>query len=163
MPPKQKRGQSRQDYATPMELIDAVEHRFGTIGFDLAASKGNSVADEYYDLRADSLAPRTSWELPGVSVAWLNPPFGKLGPWAKKCAEHRDLQRWTLLLAPLGSQDWACEHVWGKAFVLKLRGRVTFVGEKDGFVKDLMIAAYGFGVAGEEFWDWRTQVAGAAE
>lgn len=59
------------------------------------------------------------------------------------------------MLAPLGSQDWACEHVWGKAFVLKLRGRVTFVGETQGFIKDLMIACYGFGFAGEEFWDWR--------
>lgn len=158
MPPKQKPGKSRQDYETPQELIDAVEHRFGTIGFDLAASKRNAVASECFDIRSDALAPERSWQLPGVQVAWLNPPFGRLGPWAQKCAEHRELQRWTLMLAPLGSQDWACEHVWGKAFVLKLRGRVTFVGETQGFIKDLVIACYGFGVAGEEFWDWRNQV-----
>jgi len=161
--PKQKRGKSRQDYQTPQELVDAVEHRFGAIDFDLAASKGNAVADDYFDLKANALAPERSWELPGRRVAWLNPPFGKLEPWAKKCAEYRDLQRWTLMLAPLGSQEWAVRHVWGKAFVLKLRGRVTFVGEKQGFVKDLMLACYGFGVVGEAFWDWRTQVAGAAE
>lgn len=160
MPPRQKPGKSKQTYATPQELIDAVEHRFGAIDFDLAASKHNSVATDYFDLKADALAPSTSWELPGVKVAWLNPPFAHIDPWAKKCAEHRDLQRWTLLLVPLGSQDWACEHVWGKAFVLKLRGRVTFVGETRGYIKDLVLACYGFGVSGEAVWDWRKQVSG---
>lgn len=163
MPPQQKPGKSRQDYETPQALIDAVEHRFGVIQFDLAASKRNSVADEYFDLKANALAPERSWELPGVNVAWLNPPFGRIGPWAKRCAEVRHLRRWTLMLAPLGAQDWACEHVYGKALVLKLRGRVTFVGESQGFIKDLMLACYGFNVAGEAFWDWRTEVPGAAE
>lgn len=163
MAPRQKPGKSRQDYETPQELIDAVEARFGVIGFDLAASKNNSVADEYFDLKSNALDARRSWELPGVEVAWLNPPFGRIGPWAKRCADVRNLRRWTLLLAPLGSQDWACEHVWGKAFVLKLRGRVRFVGEEQGFIKDLMLACYGYGVSGEAFWDWRREVAGAAE
>lgn len=158
--PRQKPGRSKQDYETPQELIDAVEHRFGTIEHDLAASKRNSVADDYFDLSSDALAETTSWELPGVKVAWLNPPFGRIAPWARKCAEYRDLQRWTLLLAPLGAQDWACQHVWGKAFVLKLRGRVKFVGESQGFIKDLVLACYGFGLSGEAFWDWRQQVAG---
>lgn len=158
MPPRQKPGKSKQDYQTPQELIDAVEHRFGSIGFDLAASKGNAVTERYYDLKANSLAPRTSWELPGVNVVWLNPPFAHIEPWAKKCAEQRDLQRWTLLLVPLGSQDWACDHVWDKAFVLKLRGRVTFAGETQGYIKDLILAAFGFGVSGSEIWDWRQQV-----
>lgn len=160
MAPKQKPGKSRQDYETPQELIDAVEHRFGTVEFDLAASKRNSVADEFFDLKSDALSLTRSWELPGVKVAWLNPPFGKIEPWAARCAAVRELHRWTLLLVPMGSQDWACEHVWGKAFVLKLRGRVAFVGEKQGFVKDLILACYGFGVVGEAFWDWRNQVRG---
>jgi phage N-6-adenine-methyltransferase len=163
MPPKQKPGKSRQTYETPQELIDAVEHRFGVIGHDLAASKNNSVADEYFDLKADALAKSTSWLLPGVDVAWCNPPFGRIKPWAAKCCEVRDLQRWTLLLVPMGSQDWACEYVWGKALVLKLKGRVTFVGEAQGFIKDLIVAAYGFGVSGEQIWDWRNEVPGAAE
>lgn len=163
MPPKQKPGKSRQTYETPQELIDAVEHRFGTIDFDLAASKSNSVADEYFDEKADALDEKTLWTLPGVKVAWCNPPFGRIAPWAEKCASVRDLHRWTLLLVPHGVQDWAYDHVWGECFVLKLRGRVTFVGEEQGFIKDLILACYGFGVVGEAFWDWRQQVAGAAE
>lgn len=160
MAPRQKPGQSKQDYCTPQELIDAVEHRFGAIGVDLAATRRNCVAELYLDEKVNSLAENCSWEFPGVGVAWLNPPFADLEPWAAKCSLVRELHRWTLLLAPLGSQDWACEHVWGQAFVLKLRGRVTFVGEQQGYPKDLMLACYGFGVVGEAFWDWRNQVRG---
>ncbi len=161
MPPKQKPGKSRQTYETPPELIAAVEHRFGTIEFDLAASKANSLADEYFDEKANALG--RNWELNGTRVAWCNPPFGRIAPWAKKCAEVRRLQRWTLLLVPLGSQEWAIKHMYGKAYVLKLRGRVAFVGMQQGFIKDLVIAAYGFGVTGEAVWDWRNQVPRAAE
>ncbi len=59
MPPKQKPGKSRQTYETPPALIEAVEHRFGTIDFDLAASKANSLADEYFDLKANALDEKT--------------------------------------------------------------------------------------------------------
>jgi len=42
--PAQKPGRSKQDYATPREFLDAVEQKFGPIGWDLAADHVSSVA-----------------------------------------------------------------------------------------------------------------------
>lgn len=151
--PAQKPHRSVQEVETPPELIAAIESRFGKIDFDLAASSSNAKAARFFTKEDDSLSQ--SWRLEGVRVAWLNCEFGDAKPYAKKCSEVRYLRRWTLLLVPMGTQDWACEHVWRKAFVLKLKGRVKFVNHKQGFPKDLILAAYGFGLSGEEVWDWR--------
>jgi phage N-6-adenine-methyltransferase len=156
--PAQRPHVSIQEVETPPELIAAVEHRFGRIDFDLAASAENTKAQRFYSKTDNSLAQ--SWSLPpSVRVAWCNPEFGNAGEYANKCREVRALRRWTLLLVPMGTQDWACQHVWDQAYVLKLKGRVTFVGHPQGFPKDLILAAYGFGVRGEEVWDWRKECA----
>jgi phage N-6-adenine-methyltransferase len=159
MAPRQKPHRSEQSVETPPELIAAVEHRYGKIDFDLAASKENAKAPRYFTKADDSLSQ--SWQLgSSVKVAWLNCEFGDARRYAQKCRdEARELRRWTLLLVPMGTQDWACEYVWGQAYVLKLKGRVTFVNHAQGFPKDLVLAAYGFGVSGEEVWDWRKVVA----
>lgn len=39
---------SKQDYQTPIELIKAVEKRFGPIQFDLAAHAGNAIHKRYF-------------------------------------------------------------------------------------------------------------------
>lgn len=150
----QKPGKSRQDYGTPREVIVAVERRFGLIGFDLAASKENTVVPAHYDEASDSL--KQSWSLsPRVRVAWINPPFANIRPWAEKCESVRDLARWTIMLVPasMGSMWWR-DHVLHKCQADGIP-RITFVGETIGYPKDLAILAYGFGVAGTGFWDWR--------
>jgi len=164
MPPRQKPGKSKQDYRTPGVLLSAIAHRFGPIGFDLASSEENRVAPRGWT-KADNALDQ-DWRklrLRRGDVAFCNPEFADIEPWAECCADVRLLQRWTLLLAPLGTQDWAVKHMWRKSYVLKLRGRVAFVGEEQGYPKDLVVAAYGFGVSGEEVWDWRKQVTGAAK
>lgn len=154
--PVQKPGRSIQEVETPADLIAAVTRRFGSIGFDLAASAENTKGPRFFTREDDTL--QQSWDLgPGVRVAWLNPEFSDIGPYAEKCCEVRDLRRWTLMLVPQGSPDWACDFVWERAYVLKLKGRVTFVGHQQGFPKDLMVACYGYGLSGEEVWDWRKE------
>jgi hypothetical protein len=158
MPPRQNPGKSRQDYRTPGPFLSATARRFGPIAFDLACSTSNRVAPSGFTAADDALSQ--DWcdlRIGRGSVAWCNPPFGNIAPWAEKCVSVRHLQRWTLLLVPLGTQDWACRYVWGQAYVLKLRGRLTFGGESSPYPKDLMLAAYGFGVVGEEAWDWRQE------
>jgi hypothetical protein len=77
------RAESKQDYATPWELIHAVHRRFGAITTDLAASEENKKADRFFDESANSLVQ--NWrELTGN--LWLNPPFADISPWAEKCA-----------------------------------------------------------------------------
>jgi hypothetical protein len=38
--------------------------------------------------------------------------------------------------------------------VLPLNPRLTFVGEKDPYPKDLMLSCFGFGVTGCKQWRW---------
>lgn len=148
------RGKSKQDWGTPPEFVKAVEARFGRIDFDLAANHSNSLAANYYTEEHDSLT--LDWKLPGVLVAWLNPPFADIRPWAAKCESVRSLPRWTLLLVPASvDAEWYWDHVHNKSFVAPLRGRLKFVGADDVYPKSLMLAAFGFGVSGFDPWRWR--------
>jgi phage N-6-adenine-methyltransferase len=162
--PQQKPGKSKQDYRTPQSFIDAIAERFGRPTFDLAATAGEQIAgaDHYFTPEQDAL--RQSWAslpTPGADeqfarVAFLNPPFGRIEPWAKKLtAECRYLRRWTLMLVPgsVGS-EWYRQHIHGKALVLGLSPRLTFVGETHPYPKDCILIATGFGVVGFETWRW---------
>jgi phage N-6-adenine-methyltransferase len=162
MAPRQKPGRSVQTVVTPPELIAAVEHRFGPIDFDLCADAGNTKGKRFYSKEDDAL--QQDWSaLKRVNVAWCNPEFGMLGWFSRRCHTVGDLRRFTLLLCPLGTQNWACEYIWGQAYVMKLRGRVTFVGHTGPFPKDLALVVFGYSLVGEEVWDWRRDAKRAAE
>ncbi len=157
---------SRQDYATPPELIDAVERRFGPIVHDLAATAGNTKAATWYgpDLEPpwrDSLAIDWAARHPRGNL-WLNPPFARVAPWMAKCKATRQAPReWrrsglilSLTLATVGSR-WFIDYVHGHALVMPLCPRVTFVGERAPINRDLMLCAWGEGLVGFAPWVWR--------
>jgi phage N-6-adenine-methyltransferase len=149
--PRQRPGRSKQDYSTPQPFIDAVIARFGKLAWDLAASSENRKAQFYYDERANSLSKDWS-ELHGNM--WINPPFGDIAPWAKKCAETTLLfgdRIFLLVPASVGSR-WFAQHVHGKALVLALGPRLSFDG-KNAFPKDLILAVYGR-PPGFDVWRW---------
>ena len=56
--------------------------------------------------------------------------------------------------ASVGS-NWFRDHVFQKSLVLFLNNRIKFVGAKDAYPKDCIIAAYGFGAPGFEMWRWQ--------
>lgn len=149
---------SNQTWETPPEFIIAVEKRYGKIGFDLAASKKNTKAEAFFSVEQDSL--KQDWTQISTSlgyapkVAWLNPPFADIEPWAEKCVEVRWLRRWTLLLVPasMGSLWWA-RQVLNKGHADGIP-RMKFVGAKDPYPKDLAVVAYGYGICGTGYWDW---------
>lgn len=146
------RYRSKQDYATPPEFIAAVEKRFGLLAFDLAAGPENAKAPAYYTERDDSL--KQDWSVLTGNL-WLNPPYGNIAAWARKCAERKHDQRWTLLLVPasVGSM-WYTRHVYNSAMVYCLTRRITFVGQEDPYPRDLVLAAYGYGAVGISPWEW---------
>jgi len=151
--PAQKPGRSKQDYSTPVSFLAAVEKRFGPIDFDLSAHSGNNVAARYYSPDDDSL--KQDWTLPGVRVAWLNPPFADIEPWAARCYECRALPRWTLLLVPASiGANWFYEHVVRAAMVFGLNPRLSFDG-KNPYPKDCLLACFGFNACGFDVWRWR--------
>lgn len=152
---------SEQIVCTPRELLDAVERRFGKLDFDLAATAENCVVDDetghshygpFSAIDHDSLT--ADWTERHGNL-WLNPPFARIKPWARKCAETPTgpTTRRIFLLVPLTTANWACDYVHGKALVLGLVPRVKFVGHSTAFPKDMMLAVYG-AEPGFELWQW---------
>lgn len=158
--PEQKPWRSKQDYATPWSFVRAYEARWGSFDVDLAATSRNAKAQRFFSPKQDSL--RIPWATHfGRSVlAWLNPPFERIEPWAEKCAAEAIAASAALglrivMLTPASvSSDWFAEHVHGRAFVLGVRPRLTFEGELDPYPKDLMLSLFGFGSSGFDVWRW---------
>ena len=150
--PSIARGKSNQAYETPPELLEAIKRRFGKLAWDLAATEENAKAPNYFTPEEDSL--KEDWSTL-VGTAYLNPPFGSMVPWARKCASVRDRTGWTLLLCPSSTgAGWFQEHIVPHGFVLELAPRICFNG-KQPFPKDCLLTAFGFGIVGRGFWRWR--------
>lgn len=152
--PTQKPGISKQDYATPRAFIDAVEALFGRIDADLAASASNAVVPRFLSPEQDALAASTPWQ---KGVLWLNPPFGRIGPWVERCAIESASDpgaRRILVLTPaaIGTR-WFADFVYGQARVYALRPRLCFDG-RHPYPGDLMLSVYGI-EPGFETWRWR--------
>ena len=149
--PTIRRGKSEQVVGTPWEFIHAVEHLFGPLKWDLAATAENAKAGQFLTPEQDSFTYK--WhKLAGLK--WLNPEFGYIEPWVEKCALESSLGAKILLLVPASvGSNWFCEYVHNRAMVMPLNGRITFVGNSDPYPKDLMLCAYGF-KPGFQPWRW---------
>lgn len=151
--PKQKPSHSKQDYETPSEFIAAVEKRWGKLEIDLACTLENKKAPIPITPSQDSLS--VNW-LAWQGRRWLNPEFADIEPWAHKCAWETPAGSSTFLLVPASVGTlWFAFWVFQKARVFFLRPRLTFVGCRDPYPKDLMLCIYG-PQPGFECWDWRT-------
>lgn len=155
--PRQKPSTSRQDYQTPVAFLGAVEARFGPIVFDLACTKANSVAQRgfFHDLGFDGIAEDWTHLAMHGEVLWLNPPFGQVAKWAEKCAAYAGRGLVTLLVPAAVGTEYFAAHIYGRARVFPIRPRLTFVGETDPFIKDLMLCVYGQDSAGFQPWRWK--------
>jgi phage N-6-adenine-methyltransferase len=168
--PAQKPGLSKQDYATPIEFIDAVRRRFRIRAFtyDLAASTENTQAKHFFCEEENSL--KQDWtKLSGP--LWLNPPFGHIEPWAEKCKiSTRTRGRTIYFLTPASvGASWFARHVWREcnhAGVLALEGRLSFDGKapypKDCcltvFQEGMSLTAFGFDHKRFDVWPWREEL-----
>lgn len=167
--PRQKPGESKQDYATPKEFIDAVKKKFAVAHFawDLAATNENAVdgcgATGWYFGPTHCIAEQrdaliNNWARHRGDL-WLNPPYAHIAPWAEKCAAsapyrlvQRDRRIFFLVPAAVGS-NWHAQHVDGKARVYLLNGRISFDG-KGPYPKDCYLAVYGMKPE-YSVWRWR--------
>ena len=154
---------NRQHWATPECFTEAIARRFGRIDFDLAASPGNTKAPAFLSEVDDSLS--VDWtsikneDHESARVAFLNPEYKNIEPWAAKLARSCNaLPRWTLMLVPasVGSLWWA-KHVTGKLYWDGIP-RLQFVGAPSVYMKDLALIVAGYGItSGNGYWDWRRQ------
>lgn len=149
---------SKQDYATPREFMAAVEARFGPIAFDLAAHADNAKARRWFGPGGDAEdALAEPWHdliTFGDGLLWLNPPFADIAPWAAKCAREANAGANILLLVPAAvGSNWFRDHVFNRAAVYLLNGRLSFDG-KAPYPKDCLLAHYGE-TPHVCVWDWR--------
>jgi hypothetical protein len=157
--PRQKRHESKQDVGTPRPFIHALERRFGPVAIDLAAHEGNHVVDRWFGPggeHPDSLALSCVWRRYN-GLLWLNPPFANIAPWAHNCAVERHYGALIGMLTPASiATDWFKRYVLGQALVLAVMPRITFVGNKTPYPKDLMLTLYGRSIEpGFGYFDWR--------
>jgi phage N-6-adenine-methyltransferase len=143
--PSQQPGASVQEVGTPPEFLCAVEGRFGKITWDLAANESNHVVPWWFgpgsQFGEDSLT--IPWTEKAGGLLWLNPPFGRIAEFAAKCKAEARLGAKIIMLIPASvSTNWFAEHVYGFASVRPIRPRLTFVGHKAPFPKDLMLALW---------------------
>lgn len=168
--PRQKPGRSKQNYATPEDLIYAVLKRLKitSFKFDFAADKKNSKGKKFWSKKDDALAQspyywsivcRHGW-------GWLNPPFANIAKWAKACRRAMAMGANIAFLVPASvGSNWFLKYIWEESgvTVIYLNGRPCFDG-KAGFPKDCMIVLFqGEDVAGQytrrpftsEVWTWK--------
>lgn len=153
--------EAKQSIATPWAFIHALEQRFGApVGFDLAASRANAKADRYFSKEDDAL--KRDWSrLPGgriARLAYVNPPYAHIKPWARKLVDCRWLSRWTVMLVPSSlSADWFLEARHNVQ--IDSIPRIQFEGATHLYPKDLCVLVAGYGVSGNGYWDWRASYA----
>ena len=152
--PAQRPGLSRQDYGTPPELLAALAAYRGIVPvLDAAASPENAICPHYYTEVDDAITK--DWGT--VGWVWCNPPFANITPWVEKAytqSLHPGSQVAMLVPASVGSNWWR-NHVDGKAHVLFLNPRLTFVGCTDPYPKDCALLLYTpFIKGGYEVWKW---------
>ncbi len=160
-----KSDPDKQAIATPWRFIHALEYRFGVdVDFDLAATAENAKAPflRYFTLKQDSLNCDWGMELGrglggnGPSrLAYLNPPFAHIKPWARKLAACRWLRRLTTMLVPASYSATWFQELKGKVQIDAIP-RIQFEGSTGLYPKELVLVTAGFGMNGEGYWDWYT-------
>lgn len=159
---QQKPYRSPQNYSTPENFIEAVKKRLGITDFayDFAADGRNAKA-QHYMTEADDALTQPHWQLFMLTTGWgwLNPPFTKIGPWAKKCKQTKDAGGQIALLVPAAvGSNWFRDYVDGQALVLLLNGRLSFMPDKPTWLypKDCILALYSPVIRpGYEVWTWK--------
>jgi phage N-6-adenine-methyltransferase len=146
------RGTSKQDYQTPEDFLTSVVLKFGELQFDLSASGANTVCGKCFIESEDSLIQ--DWHLLDGPL-WLNPPFSRIGPWAKKCYEESRKGAEILLLVPAAvGSNWFQKWVHDKSMVYFLNPRLSFDG-KNSYPKDCLLSAYNMLGVGYDCWKWK--------
>lgn len=159
----QGKDQNNGVYSTPTDFIQAVEKRFGKIGFDLAASPENAKVEKYFTEEDNSLIQ--DWSKIDAGILWLNPPYSNIGQWAKKCYEESIKpeweNKWILLLIPASTgTNYFKQYIHKKAKVHFLSPRMSFDGVNP-YPKDLILCQYGYyfdfdGVSVDDYYEcWR--------
>jgi len=112
-------------WETPQDFFDKLNEQYA-FDLDVCASKHNSKVTKFFSSNDDGLSQ--DWD--GYSC-WMNPPYGRqIGKWIKKASEAKGGIVVCLLPARTDTR-WFHDHIYGKAEITFIKGRLKFGGHKN--------------------------------
>ena len=113
------------EWATPQDFFDKLNEEFH---FDLDPCSTHENAKCFYHFTREDDGLSKEWS--GHRV-FCNPPYGReIGPWVAKCARGgADIA--VALLPSRTDTRWFHDHIYGKAEIRFIKGRLKFGGCKD--------------------------------
>lgn len=118
-------SQATPEWGTPQDLFDKLHAEFD-FTLDPCATPQNAKCKKFYTMKDDGLSK--SWK--GHRV-FCNPPYNRyqIKEWVKKMASS-DAEIVVGLLPARTNTSWFHEHVWKKAEIRFIRGKLHFNGYK---------------------------------
>lgn len=116
---------ARQDWRTPPDLFAQLDAEF-RFTLDAAASDENALCSRYFTEADDGLSKPWGWER-----VYVNPPYADSAKWIEKAATEAKRGALVVMLLPARTDTRAFhQHIYGKAEVRFLPGRLRFVGTR---------------------------------
>lgn len=115
------------EWATPQEFYDKLNSEFH-FTLDPCANETNAKCAKYYTRSEDGL--KQDW---AGEIVFCNPPYGReLGEWVRKCRmESCKPNTMVVMLIPARTDTrWFHEHIYNKAEIRFLKGRLRFGNSK---------------------------------
>jgi phage N-6-adenine-methyltransferase len=128
----------RQRWQTPSDVICVVREIIGEIDWDVAANAANAVlkGGRYFGpggAAEDGLVADWGDYIAPRQIAWCNPPFNSVEPWAEKCA--MEAYRWNIrsvMLCNVSPEtEWWRKWVMCAQEVHYLFPRINFIPPPD--------------------------------
>jgi site-specific DNA-methyltransferase (adenine-specific) len=113
------------EWATPQDFFNRVQEEFG-LEVDVCANNSNTKLPKFYSKEVNGLAQ--DWS--GIR-AWMNPPYGReIGKWTEKALRGGAAIVVALLPARTDTR-WFHDHIYGKAEIRFVKGRIKFGGHEN--------------------------------
>ena len=128
-----------QEWETPQDLFDELNEEF-QFTLDVCATKENRKCERYFDKEMNGLTQ--NW---GGRVCWMNPPYGpRIGDWLYHARTESALGCATVvcLLPARTDTKWFHKHVYNRAEIRFIKGRLKFGGAKNSAPFPSMIVIY---------------------
>jgi len=109
------------NWATPQWLFDQLDAEFG-FTLDVCADDQNAKCDTYFTRDQNGLLQ------PWHGRVWCNPPYGRvIADWVAKAAEYAQGGGLAVMLLPARTDTrWFHDHIYGKAEIRFIKGRLRF-------------------------------------